>query len=72
MNQYITSNPEILGGMPVIKGTRIPVEQILFLLNEGYTVEAIHEFYPQVSVKIIKATVNEAAQFINTHASKIS
>lgn len=72
MSKYITSNPEILGGKPVIKGTRIPVDQILFLLNDGYPVEAIHELYPQVSIGTIKGTIDEAAQIVNTHASQIS
>lgn len=71
MSKYIVSNPKILSGKPVIAGTRIPVDQILFLLNEGYTVEAIHEYYPHVSTATISGTVNEAAQFINKNAPKI-
>lgn len=72
MKRYITSDPEILGGKPVIRGTRIPIDQILFLLNEDYPIEAIHQFYPQVSIETIKGTIEEAAQFINTHASQVS
>jgi uncharacterized protein (DUF433 family) len=71
MKRYITSNPNILGGKPVIRGTRIPVDQILFLLNENYPIEAIHELYPHVSIETIKGTIEEAAQIINTHASQI-
>ena len=71
MKKYIISNPKILSGKPVIAGTRIPVDQILFLLKEGYTVEAIHEFYPHVSSATIAGTVSEAANFINKNAPKI-
>lgn len=71
MNKYIISHAEILGGKPVIKGTRIPVDQILFLLKEGFTIEAINEEYPQLTKKIIKGTVDEAADLINSNASKI-
>lgn len=71
MKQYIISNPEILGGKPVIAGTRIPVDQILFLLREGYTIEAIHEEYPQLSLKTISGAVDEAADLINENASQI-
>lgn len=71
MNKYIISNPKILSGKPVIAGTRIPVDQILFLLKEGFTVDAIHEQYPHVSTATISGTVNEAAQFINKNASKV-
>lgn len=59
MKQYITSNLEILGGKPVIKGTRIPVDQILFLLNEDYPIEAIHGLYPHISIETIKGTIEK-------------
>ena len=71
MKKYIVSNPQILNGKPVIAGTRIPVDQILFLLKEGFTVEAIHQAYPHISPLIIVGTINEAAQLINKNASKI-
>lgn len=71
MKQYIISNPDILGGKPVISGTRIPVDQILFLLKSGFTVEAIHEEYPQLSVDTIAGTVDEAAELLNRNASQI-
>lgn len=70
MKKYIISNPEILGGKPVIAGTRIPIDQILFLLKEGYTIESINEFYPQVDIKTLGKTVDEAADFINKNASQ--
>lgn len=71
MKRYIVSNPEILGGKPVIAGTRIPVEQILFLLKSGFTVEAINEGYPQLDPKTISNTIDEAVQLINNNASQI-
>ena len=72
MKKYIVSDPQILSGKPVIAGTRIPVDQVLFLLREGFTIEAIHEQYPHVSSATISGTVNEAAQFINNNVPKIS
>ncbi len=72
MKKYIVSDPQILSGKPVIAGTRIPVDQILFLLKEGFTIEAIHEQYPHVSTATISGTISEAAQFINKNVPKIS
>lgn len=74
MKTHITSNPKILSGVPVIRGTRIPVSRIIYLLKEGYTVEAIHEDYPQVSVKTFEAVIDEVADMINSskNDSKIS
>ncbi len=71
MKKYIITDPNILGGKPVIAGTRIPIDQILFLLNDDYPIEAIHELYPHVSVETIKGAVEETAQIINTHASQV-
>ena len=44
----IESNPEILGGKPVIKGTRIPVELVLELVQAGYSVDEILKEYPHL------------------------
>lgn len=71
MKRYIISNPNILGGKPVIVGTRIPVDQILFLLKSGFTMEAINEEYPQLGIKTIAGTIDEAAKLINNNASQI-
>mgnify|MGYP002621781205 FL=1 len=39
----ISMNKEIVGGMPVVKGTRIPVALIISCLSEGMTIEEISE-----------------------------
>jgi len=45
----ITSTPEVLGGKPTVKGTRLSVEFILGLLAAGWSEEQILENYPQLS-----------------------
>ena len=40
-NERIEMNPDIMGGKPVIRGTRIPVELVLRKLSAGMSVEAI-------------------------------
>lgn len=62
MNKYISTDPKIMGGMPVITGTRIPMARILFLLKEGYTIEAIQEDYPWVPLKKLKKSVEELVE----------
>jgi uncharacterized protein (DUF433 family) len=59
MSKYITTNSAILGGAPVIAGTRIPASRILYLFKDGYTVEAIHEDYPQLSITLINNVIEE-------------
>ncbi|MBA3825466.1 MAG: DUF433 domain-containing protein [Ktedonobacterales bacterium] len=41
----IRSDPAILGGKPVIAGTRIPVEQVVGLYHSGATMEDFLEGY---------------------------
>ncbi len=57
-------NPKILGGKPVIKGTRIPVYLILELLSAGYSFKRIIKAYPSLTEEDIKAAVNYAAQIV--------
>jgi uncharacterized protein (DUF433 family) len=44
----IVSDPDICGGKPVAKGTRVPVQCILELSSNGYDIEKIHGEYPTV------------------------
>jgi len=60
----ITYNPKILGGKPIIKGTRISVEFILELLASGMTTEEIVKEYPQLTKKDILAALDYAAKTI--------
>jgi uncharacterized protein (DUF433 family) len=71
--KYITSDPNILAGTPVIVGTRVPIARILFLLKEGYMIEAIHEDFPHVPLKDIEGAVNELIEQLSNsdYAAKI-
>lgn len=46
--QHIHSDPTILLGKPVIKGTRISVELILELYKNGWSKEVILNSYPSL------------------------
>lgn len=71
MDKYISSHPNILGGKPVIKGTRIPVDQVIFLLKDGFTIQSIHELYPHVDKKTIEGSINEAMKLFNNAAQTV-
>jgi uncharacterized protein (DUF433 family) len=51
----IEINPEIMGGKPVIRGTRVPVELVLRKLGAGMTVEAILADHPRLTADDIRA-----------------
>jgi uncharacterized protein (DUF433 family) len=65
MSKYITSDPTILSGMPVIVGTRVPVARILSLLKEGYMLEEIHTQFDHISITTLQGALEEAATIIN-------
>lgn len=64
MNKYISSDKNILGGTPVIKGTRIPIERVLFLFKEGYTIEEIQEEYDHVDLKTLECVIDEVNSLV--------
>jgi uncharacterized protein (DUF433 family) len=45
----ITVDPEILGGTPVFKGTRVPVKTLFEYLEDNYTLEEFLECFPSVT-----------------------
>lgn len=61
---YIISNSEILGGKPIIAGTRISVEMILEWIASGATEKDITQNYPHLSNEAIRAAVRYAAHFM--------
>ncbi len=65
----IISDPNIMVGKPVIRGTRITVELILHKLAAGQTVEQILEDYPHITREGIKAALEFAAESV--HYSRV-
>ncbi|HAT14854.1 MAG TPA: hypothetical protein DCS91_15895 [Microcoleaceae bacterium UBA11344] len=59
---HIHSNPQILLGKPVIKGTRISVEFILGLFSEGWTQQQVLENYPTLNAESLQAVFAFAAE----------
>ena len=49
MRKRITSDPAVLSGTPVFRGTRIPLDHIVGLLRKGVPLSEIAEDYPSLS-----------------------
>jgi uncharacterized protein (DUF433 family) len=49
IEEMVVSDPEIMRGTPVFKGTRIPVDLVADMLAQGATPEEIHDGYPTLS-----------------------
>ena len=49
VTDLITTDPEILGGVPVFKGTRVPVKTLFEYLENGYSLDEFLECFPSVT-----------------------
>lgn len=66
----IISNPKILGGKPVISGTRISVELILDRVASGMSVKEILKDYPHLTANQIQAAIAYARNLVTKKSSK--
>lgn len=67
----IIQNPDILGGKPIIKGTRMSVESILELLSSGMEINEILKEYPFLKKEQIQASIDYAKNLISKEESYI-
>ena len=61
---YISTDPKVMYGKPVIKGTRIPVDLILERLAAGETFEQLLEAYPHIGKQALYACLSYATSSI--------
>lgn len=60
MTGVITKDPDILGGEPVFRGTRVPFKVLIDYLEGGDTLDQFLEEYPSVSRELAIAAIEEA------------
>ena len=68
-SERIVQIPGILGGKPVIKGTRIPVDLILERLTVDLDVKTLFEDYPELTEADIKACIAFAKELVDDEGS---
>lgn len=61
---YLESNPKVLYGKPIIKGTRIAVDLILEKMAAGDCIDELLDAYPKISQDAIYACLAFASQAI--------
>ncbi len=72
------ADPDLLGGQPVVKGTRLSVSHILACLAEGMTAEEIAKDYPVFPVAALSEVLKFAAEqvekfrFANDRSKRIT
>ena len=71
--ERIIVDPQIHFGKPVIKGTRITVQNVLELLNEGLTFnQIIQDYYPDLKKDDIRACLQYAIALVAAEDIHIS
>jgi uncharacterized protein (DUF433 family) len=57
LTSFVVSNPNILGGTPVVKGTRVPAETVLAEVHSGKNRFDIFRHYPSLPPDAIDACI---------------
>jgi uncharacterized protein (DUF433 family) len=65
----IIRDPEILSGMPVFAGTRVPARNLLDYLEHGRSLDEFLDDFPTVAREQAIAALEEAKELLLGHAS---
>jgi uncharacterized protein (DUF433 family) len=63
--ERISVDHQIMGGVPCVRGTRIPVATVVGLIAHGYTSEDVLRDYPQLTEEDVRACLLYAARAVD-------
>lgn len=66
--KVIVSSPAVMGGTPVFRGTRVPVQTLLDYLEAGQTIDDFLKGFPSVKKSQVINFLEEAKENILAHA----
>ncbi len=64
-SDMIVRDPEILGGTPVFRGTRVPLQALFDSLEGGETLEEFLQGFPSVTREMAIAALEQAQQLLS-------
>jgi uncharacterized protein (DUF433 family) len=64
MFERITADPDVLGGVPCIRGLRVPVATVVGMVADGMTVEEILADFPYLEAEDIAQALRYAAEAV--------
>lgn len=67
MKRFITTNKNIMGGLPCVVGTRIPLSLVLIRLSQGYSLKKLQKDYPWVPLARFEAALLELAEQVENN-----
>ena len=60
----ITSDPEVLGGKPCVRGMRLSVQRVLEILSDNPSWDDLKEDYPELEPEDIRQAIAFAAELL--------
>ena len=67
MDDAVVKDPNILGGVPVFRKTRVPFQALLDYLEEGQTLDDFLADFPTVSREAAVAALEQAKSLLVAH-----
>ncbi len=64
MSRLITVDPDILGGTPVFRQTRVPIRTLFDYLEQDYTLEEFLECFPTVTRAVAEQLLDESERIL--------
>lgn len=62
---HIVADHRVMGGVPCIRGTRVPAATVVGLIAEGIAAERIIADYPQLTLDDVRAALEFAAAAVD-------
>jgi uncharacterized protein (DUF433 family) len=72
IGKHLVVDPRMCFGKLTFKGTRLPVQKILFYLSEGQTIDEILEGWPYLNREAIQEAINLAAAALAQQAAELA
>jgi uncharacterized protein (DUF433 family) len=66
VKNYISIDKEVLGGVPVFMGTRVPVESLFWHLEKGVSIDLFLEDFPSVKKEQVVAILEIAGKIMTS------
>jgi uncharacterized protein (DUF433 family) len=68
-SSVVHSNPEILGGVPVFVGTRVPLRNLIDYIEHGHSLDEFLDHFPSVTREQAVAALEFANEMLSESAS---
>jgi uncharacterized protein (DUF433 family) len=62
--ERITTNPDVMGGLPCIRGLRMPVATVVAMVADGMSVAEILDDFPYLEVEDVAEALRYAAEAV--------